>query len=223
MIAIARAMSLQSSSNDIASGSHNDDVNMDNESSLGIPDLDNRIVNDVREKRIPKRNKSKAPNVEPSSPEASPTDNVVIGNIHEDTIWERDQDEEDENPPQSRKRARATEEAAYEAEERSTSSQEDDSQRERSFSRSLFTPNELPSRVQRQNASVIVPANISINAKFFTLKNALISPLDATTLLNQCLVPGFSSTVRNNYALIHKKAQYQIDNRVIARDEDWLV
>lgn len=165
MIAIARAMSLQSSSNDIASGSHNDDVNMDNESSLG--NLDNRIVNDVREKRIPKRNKSKAPNVEPSPPEASPTDNVVLGNIHEDTIWERDQDEEDENPPQSRKRARATAEAAYEAEERSTSSQEDDSQRERSFSRSLFTPNELPSRVQRQNASVIVPANISINAKKF--------------------------------------------------------
>ena len=75
---------------------------------------------------------------------------------------------------------------------------------------------------QRKNASVIVPSNISINANFFTLKNALITPKDATTLHAKCLVPGFCS-VSSNHTLILKKAKYQIDNRVRARENDWNV
>ena len=155
----ARARSLQSTSSDVASDPHSDSVYLDN-GSLVIPDPDeNDTV--VREARIPKRKLLKNPGEESTPPEALPSENLVGINIHEDTPWDRDNTDEEDSTRQSRKKKRAAEEESYHAAESSPSSDEDDYHQERSFSRSLFTQ-----EGQRKNASVIVPSNISINAKY---------------------------------------------------------
>ena len=76
--------------------------------------------------------------------------------------------EEDLDRPLSHKRSRAAEEQAYEAADPYPDTLEDEYPRGRSFSRSLFSPDELPAPGQRQKAPLIVPSNISINAKIFT-------------------------------------------------------
>ena len=176
MIAKARMLQSQSSDNESettgSEPSNRNDLPVLREGGPALSDSD-------RPARITKR-KPNRPSVrveEPTSPEASPLEDVDGIILHDRAEWDdHADDDEDTEPRISRKKSRAAEEAAYEAANPSPDTVEHEFPRDRSFSRSLFSPEDHRSRGQHQNAQVLVPSNISINAIFFCVERFDYNP-----------------------------------------------
>ena len=141
-----------------------------------------------------------SPSSEISEEESSPQQASVRGRIHK------------------RPRSPSPSDELVEDEENvSVPEAEDD---EQSFSISSL-PDPRSRREQRDISRRLLPANISINANYFTLSKDKITPADATKYLNQSNIPGFVDTILGNSTLILPKAQYNIHIRVMSRKDDW--
>jgi hypothetical protein len=129
----------------------------------------------------------------------------------------QDDDVDDRSNGRIRKRPKSSYDQYYDDNNRSTYDDGEDDINDRSFSGAR----DYRSREgESATSQVIVPSNISINARLYVLKDT-ISPEEATKFNDQCNVPGFVNTIQSPHTLILTKAQYLITNRVMSREHEW--
>jgi hypothetical protein len=199
----------------------------DNSLSYDIDEAERSVQKDLPVVRTPKPSSSKHKKSKTQSPFVPPSP-IVASALRDDEDYEQEEGElsptsEDRVPfdgPIS-KRSRSPSEESFDPPPNNLDVEEDRTRLDRSYSHRLLAHENRRSQNPHQNNQILVPSNISINANYFTLKDSLISPSDATKLLEQCLVPGFCNSVSQNHTLILTKAQYQIDNRINARQAEW--
>jgi hypothetical protein len=126
-------------------------------------------------------------------------------------------DVDDRSDDRIRKRSKASYDEYFDDEIRSTHSDGEDDRNDQSFASSR----DPRSRERESDTSrLLVPSNISINARYFVLKDTITTE-EATKLHDQCIVPGFVNSIQSPHILIMKKAQYLISNRVLSREHEW--